>query len=156
MYCHESNLIHRDLKLENILLVNHEEKKIKIIDFGIAGVINRLTADQLDTGSLAYMAPECFSNSPTQKFDGRMDVWAIGVILFGLLVGELPFKGNSNYEIKENIRKGSFKIPPDVKKTLSHSCLNFMFRCLEVNPKNRIKIGELSNHEWLSCFESII
>lgn len=57
MYCHESNLIHRDLKLENILLVNSEEKKIKIIDFGIAGVINRLSDEDLDTGSLGYMSP---------------------------------------------------------------------------------------------------
>jgi serine/threonine protein kinase len=56
-YCHQNNLIHRDLKLENILLVNSEEKKIKIIDFGIAGAISFLTQEDLDTGSLGYMAP---------------------------------------------------------------------------------------------------
>ena len=87
MYCHENNLIHRDLKLENILLVNSEEKKVKIIDFGIAGVMSRLTEEDLDTGSLGYMAPECFFNDKNYKFDGKMDVWAIGVILFSMLSG---------------------------------------------------------------------
>ena len=56
-YCHANNLIHRDLKLENMLLVNSEEKKIKIIDFGIAGVIQSLTWEDMDIGSLGYMAP---------------------------------------------------------------------------------------------------
>lgn len=63
------------------------DKKIKIIDFGIAGVLNKLKDEDLDTGSLAYMAPECFSVGPETKFDGRIDVWAIGVILYGMLVG---------------------------------------------------------------------
>ena len=59
---------------------------MKIIDFGIAGVMSRLTEEDLDSGSLAYMAPECFGGK-TCKFDGKMDVWAIGVMLFGMLVG---------------------------------------------------------------------
>jgi serine/threonine protein kinase len=56
-YCHQNNLTHRDLKLENLLLVNSEEKKIKIIDFGIAGAISSTKWEQVDTGSLSYMAP---------------------------------------------------------------------------------------------------
>lgn len=57
LYCHQNNLIHRDLKLENILLLNSEEQKIKIIDFGIAGAMTLMTWEDLDTGSLGYMAP---------------------------------------------------------------------------------------------------
>lgn len=67
--------------------MNSEEKKVKIIDFGIAGVMSRLTEEDLDTGSLGYMAPECFFNDKNYKFDGKMDVWAIGVILFSMLSG---------------------------------------------------------------------
>jgi serine/threonine protein kinase len=98
-YCHHNNLIHRDLKLENILLVNSEEQKIKIIDFGIAGAINFMTQEDLDTGSLGYMAPECFTSTKDYKVDGRIDVWATGVILFCMLHASLPFKGNNNFEI---------------------------------------------------------
>lgn len=70
----------------------------------------------MDAGSLGYMAPECFdinlvSNENNFKFDGKMDVWAIGVILYSMLCAELPFKGNNNYEIKENIKKGCYKLP---------------------------------------------
>lgn len=57
LYCHQNNLIHRDLKLENMLLLNDQEKKIKIIDFGIAGVAANFKIEDMDTGSLNYMAP---------------------------------------------------------------------------------------------------
>lgn len=51
--------------------------------------------EQLDTGSLSYMAPECFVAQKNYRFDGRIDVWSIGVILYAMLFGHLPFKGNS-------------------------------------------------------------
>ena len=113
-YCHQNNLIHRDLKLENILLTNSKEQKIKIIDFGIAGAINFFTWEDLDTGSLSYMAPQCFVNNKDYKVDGRIDVWATGVILFTMLNGFLPFKGNSNYETIEMIKEGAYKMDATV------------------------------------------
>ena len=137
LYCHQNNLLHRDLKLENILLVNAEEKKIKIIDFGIAGAITNFTQDDLDTGSLVYMAPECFINSKDYKVDGRIDVWATGIILFCMLHGYLPFKGNSNYETIELIKAGKYKISPEIEKGLSQGCIDVLKMCLDVNPKKR-------------------
>jgi serine/threonine protein kinase len=56
-----------------------------------------MTQDDLDTGSLGYMAPECFTSDKNFKVDGRIDVWACGVILYGMLHGCLPFKGGNNY-----------------------------------------------------------
>ena len=73
--------------------------KIKIIDFGIAGAISFFTQEDLDTGSLSYMAPECFVADKNFKVDGRIDVWATGVILYCMLHGSLPFKGSSSHEI---------------------------------------------------------
>ena len=71
--------------------------KIKIIDFGIAWAITFFTQEDLDIGSLAYMAPECFTTNKDYKVDGRIDVWATGVILYCMLHGSLPFKGANNH-----------------------------------------------------------
>lgn len=142
-YCHSSNLLHRDLKLENVLLVNSQEQKIKIIDFGIAGAINLLSKDNLDTGSLNYMAPECFTNHKDYKVDGRIDVWSTGVILYCMLNGQLPFKAPNNYETIEAIKHGSYHLVPGVKETLSAQCLEVLRLCLEVNPKKRITMEDL-------------
>jgi serine/threonine protein kinase len=56
-----------------------------------------MTWEDLDTGSLGYMAPECFVNAKNYKVDGRIDVWACGIILFGMFHGYLPFKGSNSY-----------------------------------------------------------
>lgn len=150
LYCHLSNLTHRDLKLENLLLVNSEENKIKIIDFGIAGAITTLKWEDLDTGSLAYMAPECFINTKNQKFDGRLDVWSTGVILYGMLVGELPFKGASPSDTIESIKAGKYRLPTAITAELSPECISVLKRCLDINPKTRITMQELNDHPWLS------
>ena len=96
-----------------------DDDKIKIIDFGIAGVMNFLKWEDMDTGSLAYMAPECFINSKNYKVDGRIDVWAVGVILYGLLTGEMPFKGCNTMETVEAIKLGKFRVPSEIEKKVS-------------------------------------
>lgn len=125
-YCHSNGLIHRDLKLENMLLVSREELKIKIIDFGIAGAMTSLTWEDLDIGSLAYMAPECFVVTKGYQIDGRIDVWALGVILFAMLTGELPFKGANNELTIEAIKEGKYRVPSKISKTLSEPCLEIL------------------------------
>ena len=102
-----------------MLLANQEEKKIKIIDFGIAGVIQSLTWEDMDIGSLGYMAPECFISSKDYKIDVRIDVWATGVTLCAMITGELPFKGSNNTEVIESIKEGKYRIPSKIAKTLS-------------------------------------
>ena len=145
-YCHKNNLTHRDLKLENILLVNSEEKRIKIIDFGIAGAISSMKWESVDTGSLSFMAPECFIASRNYRFDGKIDIWAIGVILYAMTCGQLPFKGQYAAETIELIKDGGWTISPAKRKSLSNSCLDLMTRCLDSNPKTRISIDDLDNH----------
>jgi serine/threonine protein kinase len=123
--------------------------KIKIIDFGIAGAISFFTQEDLDTGSLSYMAPECFSNQKDYKVDGRIDVWATGVILYCMLHGHLPFKGNNSYEIIESIKSGNYRIDPLVEKNVSDACIDVLKQCLEVNAKKRISMEELADHMWI-------
>ena len=83
-YCHSQKLIHRDLKLENILIASKQDRQIKIADFGIAGMATNFNVDKLDVGSLSYMAPEILSGR-ARKLGPSIDIWALGVILYGLV-----------------------------------------------------------------------
>jgi len=102
----------------------------------------------MDTGSLNYMAPECFFPIKERKIDGGVDVWAIGVILYGMLVGELPFKGNTSNEKIEQIKLGRYRLPKELLDTLSPECIDVLKKCLDPNPKTRIKIADLLMHPW--------
>jgi serine/threonine protein kinase len=94
------------------------------------------------------MAPECFYPMKDRKIDGGVDVWAIGVILYGMLVGELPFKGTNSYEKIEQIKAARYRIPKDIASELSEECIDAMKRCLDPSPKSRIKIADLLMHPW--------
>lgn len=91
-YCHRQGIIHRDLKLENILVKN--EKTVKVADFGISGVADRFNPDA-DWGTLKYMAPEVLSGKNRLNSTG-VDVWACGVILYYMVTGSLPFRGSNS------------------------------------------------------------
>ncbi|KAI9366096.1 kinase-like domain-containing protein [Zopfochytrium polystomum] len=106
-YCHKNAVIHRDLKPENLLL--DESKRIKIIDFGFG---NNYTLDGLlDTfcGSPFYAAPEMILG---KKYEGpEVDMWSLGVILFALLCGHLPFDDDNMRELYKKIASGSYACP---------------------------------------------
>lgn len=88
-YCHLRGVVHRDLKLENVLFKDDSLEQIKIIDFGIAGVCTKGQEDVQASGTPEYMPPESFdgpiSSSPSQ------DIWAIGVMFYTMIYGRLPF-----------------------------------------------------------------
>jgi len=97
MYCHHRKLIHRDLKLENIMFANKDDKILKIVDFGIAGVALNTNTDKLNIGTIRYMAPETFNEYG--KIGTNIDIWALGVILYVLVTGIMPFNGSTPAEI---------------------------------------------------------
>lgn len=112
-YCHRKNIVHRDLKLENILLTSQQGCDIKVADFGISGVAEQFNPD-CDTGTLKYMTPEVLSgvekgNSPA------VDVWAMGCIFYYLLFGKLPFVGKNSAETIRLIIEGAYKVPKEVE-----------------------------------------
>jgi serine/threonine protein kinase len=90
-HSHNSKVIHRDLKLENILFADTSKIRIKIVDFGISGIFARTTdSGQSNFGSLRYIAPEVLSGVDNSA-KPTLDVWSIGVIIYALLTGKMPF-----------------------------------------------------------------
>ncbi|XP_032322554.1 serine/threonine-protein kinase MARK1 isoform X3 [Camelus ferus] len=131
-YCHQKCIVHRDLKAENLLLDG--DMNIKIADFGFS---NEFTVgNKLDTfcGSPPYAAPELFQG---KKYDGpEVDVWSLGVILYTLVSGSLPFDGQNLKELRERVLRGKYRIP----FYMSTDCENLLKKLLVLNP---IKRGSL-------------
>lgn len=96
-YCHERNIIHRDLKPENILLdnISDQELEIKVIDFGAAVFLDPGELHQDRFGTVYYVAPEIVKG---KGYNNKCDIWSMGVILFALLCGEVPFFSNKDRE----------------------------------------------------------
>uniref|UniRef100_UPI00398EA00A MAP/microtubule affinity-regulating kinase 3a isoform X8 n=1 Tax=Pristiophorus japonicus TaxID=55135 RepID=UPI00398EA00A len=128
-YCHQKQIVHRDLKAENLLL--DADMNIKIADFGFS---NEFTiGNKLDTfcGSPPYAAPELFQG---KKYDGpEVDVWSLGVILYTLVSGSLPFDGQNLKELRERVLRGKYRIP----FYMSTDCENLLKRFLVLNPSKR-------------------
>ncbi|XP_012285143.1 serine/threonine-protein kinase MARK2 isoform X14 [Orussus abietinus] len=131
-YCHQKKIIHRDLKAENLLL--DSEMNIKIADFGFS---NEFTpGNKLDTfcGSPPYAAPELFQG---KKYDGpEVDVWSLGVILYTLVSGSLPFDGSTLRELRERVLRGKYRIP----FYMSTDCEGLLKKFLVLNPMKRASL----------------
>ena len=114
-YLYQNNVIHRDLKLQNILLSEKNDDKaiIKIADFGLAKQYEG-SENLFDTiaGTPIYMAPEIQKG---EAYSDKSDLWSVGVILFELVCGFPPFGGRNKTELRMNIDRGTYKFPPEVK-----------------------------------------
>lgn len=143
-FIHSKNVIHRDLKPNNILFFDKEQTQIVIIDFGISGICNGMSREIIKAGTVRYVPPELasgdvYSSSP------KIDIWSLGIILYLMYFKVFPFEGNDN-DILEKIVNSPVSFPAKVK--IRKSLIPLIEGMLRKNPNNRIDISDPIFDEW--------
>lgn len=150
-FAHNQHICHRDLKLENILLKTNSLALVKIADFGLSDFYRPGSTMKTSCGTLSFLAPEVFRG--TSNAGPPLDVWSLGVILFAILCGRLPFEGTDlsgnkrprDAIIKSRIMKCSYKID----EYLSLEAKDLVRRMLKLDPVERATLPEIFNHCWM-------
>ncbi|KAF5319597.1 hypothetical protein D9619_008686 [Psilocybe cf. subviscida] len=140
-YCHLNNVVHRDLKIENILI--SQTGNIKIIDFGLSNLYDPIAHLSTFCGSLYFAAPELLN---ARVYTGpEVDVWSFGVVLYVLVCGKVPFDDHSMPALHAKIKRGLVEYPV----WLSAECKHLLSRMLVTNPANRASLAEVMSHPWM-------
>ena len=150
-FIHSKGILHRDLKLDNIMTENKNlrEINIKLIDFGSAYCISKTDITKklkLKIGSPFYMAPEVINGN----YDIRCDNWSLGVIMFILLTGEPPFFGKSVSETFQLVQKGIFDTSKPQWKNLSENAKDLISKFLIIDINKRITVQQALKHPWIT------
>lgn len=152
-YLHDSDIVHRDLKLENILLsqpVGNELLNIKLTDFGLSYVRGGVGSDsmmQSVCGTPIYMAPEVIDDL---GYSQQCDIWSLGVIMYILLTGRPPFVAETEEKLYELIKKGEVDFSDPCWENIQESAKNFLLGMLKVDPAYRRTAKEILNHPWIT------
>ncbi|KAK6105622.1 Protein kinase domain family protein [Brugia pahangi] len=155
-YLHFRNVVHRDLKPENILFESNEpQAKLRLVDFGFARLLPSATDNLLTPCfTLHYAAPEVLeSDDQLPQYNEQCDLWSLGVILFTMLCGNVPFHARSKYEsatdIMRRIRNAEFSFDASQWRSISTEAKTLITLLLTVDPTKRLSLDELQCHPWL-------
>ena len=149
IYLQERNIIHRDLKLQNIFLT--EKMELKLGDFALARKLKYSNEKLYDfAGTLLYMAPELIEHKP---YTLTADIWALGVIIYLLLIGNIPFNCENYTEIEEKIKNVNYDFPENA--IISNAAKDLIKQILVKDPKQRPNLYQILEHDFFKLGKSI-
>lgn len=144
-YCHLRMICHRDIKLENIIIQEHN--KVKLIDFGFGVKTTKKKYHNFFCGTPSYMAPEIIQK---QNYIAQYaDVWSLGILLYTMLCGAFPFKAVNENELYSKITKGIYSFP----EHLSGSVCALIRKILVITPFERPSLEEILLDEWFDNYD---
>ncbi len=142
-YLHENKIIHRDLKLKNILVTDSND--IVISDFGFARDGDSNTMFDTLCGSPMYMAPEIMNH---KCYDNKSDLWSVGVIMYEILFGTTPYHAKNMIQLMKKIKRKDVVIPEEYENLVSDECKELLFALLNRDPGTRITWENFFTHKW--------
>ncbi|XP_013143497.1 PREDICTED: serine/threonine-protein kinase par-1-like isoform X2 [Papilio polytes] len=144
-YCHSRGVVHRDLKAENLLL--DRDMNIKLADFGFSNEYSAGATLATWCGSPPYAAPELFEG---RHYNGpKVDIWSLGVVLYVMVCGALPFDGSTLSDLRNVVLSGKFRIP----YFMSQECEHLIRHMLVVEPEKRLSLRGVARHRWLAAHQ---
>ena len=152
-YIHSQNIIHRDLKPNNILFLDKERTHIVVIDFGISGFANGNQREKIKAGTTSFLPPEMASGEEYSS-NRKLDIWALGVILYRMIEGIYPFEGKNTKEIVMNILKGKLEFNKKIK--MSYPLRTLIEGLLEKNHRFRIDDDSELFNKWFEFSNNCI
>ncbi|NXY41997.1 KPCD1 kinase, partial [Ceuthmochares aereus] len=155
-HLHFKNIVHCDLKPENVLLASadpfpqaiHFFKQVKLCDFGFARIIGEKSFRRSVVGTPAYLAPEVLRN---KGYNRSLDMWSVGVIIYVSLSGTFPF--NEDEDIHDQIQNAAFMYPPNPWKEISYEAIDLINNLLQVKMRKRYSVDKTLSHPWLQDYQ---
>jgi calcium-dependent protein kinase len=154
-HCHYVGVVHRDLKLENVLFKSKENLGLRVIDFGLSTIYAPADSDDdfaraLETvcGTYHYMAPEVLK----REYSSKADIWAVGVLTYILLTGKPPFTAADRGLLEEQVKRGVVSYDPTIWENISPAARDFTKHLLTVNPEHRPSAKDALKIPWLNDF----
>jgi calcium/calmodulin-dependent protein kinase I len=125
---------------------------VKLADFGFAKSVEKKNGCRTLCGTPGYLAPEILERWPA--YDVKCDIWSVGVILFLLLGGYLPFDDDDEDKVFDRTRNGQYDFRPQFWRNISSGAKDLVTQCLTINPKKRVDATTALNHDWMSVRET--
>ncbi|KAF2360498.1 Protein kinase C-like phorbol ester/diacylglycerol-binding domain [Trinorchestia longiramus] len=148
-YLHSKNIVHCDLKPENVLLSDHSDfPQVKLCDFGFARIIGEKSFRKSVVGTPAYLAPEVLRN---KGYNRSLDMWSVGVVMYVSLSGTFPF--NEDEDINDQITNAAFMYPPNPWKEITPEAIDLISNLLQVNKRKRLTVEKSFNHAWMMDYQ---